>query len=88
MNSEDGFTGPVNTGNPGEFTILQLAEAVIRLTGSRSRLEYLPLPADDPKIRQPDIGLAKMKLGWEPEVELDRGLASTLDYFRAKLLSQ
>jgi len=82
MNSEAGFSGPVNTGNPGEFTIKQLAEKVIELTGSKSSLEYLPLPQDDPRQRQPDIHLAKEKLGWEPKVDLEQGLNKTIKYFK------
>jgi len=81
METEAGFTGPVNLGNPGEFTIRQLAEKVIELTGSSSRLEFKPLPSDDPLQRQPDIRLAKEKLGWTPAVQLDQGLASTIAYF-------
>jgi UDP-glucuronate decarboxylase len=81
MASEDSFAGPMNTGNPGEFTIRQLAETVIELTGSRSRLIEEPLPADDPRQRQPDISLAKEKLGWEPKVKLREGLVETINYF-------
>ncbi|MBW2329154.1 MAG: GDP-mannose 4,6-dehydratase, partial [Deltaproteobacteria bacterium] len=81
MDSEDSFTGPVNTGNPGEFTIRQLAETVIELTGSGSQLIDKPLPADDPRQRQPDITLAKEKLGWEPQVKLRDGLLKTIEYF-------
>ena len=81
METEAGFTGPVNLGNPGEFTIRQLAEKVIELTGSSSRLVFKPLPSDDPLQRQPDISLAKEKLGWSPVVQLDQGLASTIAYF-------
>jgi len=78
----DGLTGPVNIGNPGEFTIKQLAEEVIGLTGSRSKIMYQPLPSDDPRQRQPDITLAKEKLGWEPKVPLRDGLMKTIEYFR------
>ena len=85
MNSEDGFTGPVNMGNPGEFTMLQLAENVLRLTRSSSKLVFLPLPEDDPRQRLPDISLAREKLGWQPKVSLDEGLIPTIEYFR-KLL--
>jgi UDP-glucuronate decarboxylase len=85
MASPDDVTGPVNMGNPGEFTMLELAEAVIELTGSTSKLVFEPLPADDPKQRQPDITLAKEKLGWEPAVPLREGLAKTIDYFDALL---
>lgn len=86
MNSEDGFTGPVNMGNPGEFTILELAENVLRLVGGKSKLSFNPLPMDDPKQRQPNITLAKEKLGWEPKVMLEDGLKETIAYFH-KLLS-
>lgn len=86
MNSSDGVTGPVNLGNPHEFTIRQLAELVLSLTGSRSRLLHLPLPADDPTQRQPDIGLARETLGWEPKIELVEGLQKTIAYFE-RLLS-
>lgn len=85
MNSRDGFTGPVNIGNPGEFTMIELAEAVIRLTGSKSKLIFLPLPQDDPLQRQPDITLAKKELGWEPTVVLDEGLKKTIEYFKRTL---
>jgi UDP-glucuronate decarboxylase len=81
MDSPDEITGPINLGNPGEFTMLELAEAVIRLTGSKSKLIFEPLPADDPKQRQPDITLAKTKLGWEPKVALEEGLKKTIQYF-------
>ena len=77
------FTGPVNIGNPGEFTMLALAESVIRLTGSRSPITFHPLPADDPQQRQPDIALAKAKLGgWEPQIPLEEGLRRTIAYFK------
>ncbi len=81
MATEDDFTGPVNTGNPGEFTILQLAENVLELTGSKSELIFKPLPQDDPKQRCPDITLAKTKLGWEPKISLREGLVPTIAYF-------
>lgn len=81
MNSPDDVTGPINLGNPGEFTMIELAENVIKLTNSNSKLVYEPLPADDPKQRKPDITLAKEKLGWEPTVSLREGLASTIEYF-------
>jgi UDP-glucuronate decarboxylase len=84
MNCED-FTGPVNLGNPGEFTILQLAEAVIRMTGSSSKIVYEPLPSDDPLQRKPDITLAREKLDWEPKVNLEEGLERTIAYFREVL---
>lgn len=83
METEPGFTGPLNIGNPGEFTMLELAESVIRLTGSKSKLTFKPLPSDDPKQRQPNIGLAKSKLGWEPKVSLEDGLKRTIEYFRS-----
>ena len=82
MNSRDGFTGPVNVGNPGEFTIKELAEIVIRLTGSNSELIYQELPEDDPKQRKPNIELAKKELGWGPSVMLEEGLRKTIDYFK------
>jgi len=79
------FPGPVNIGNPGEFTMLQLAETVLRLAGGKSKLKYLPAPEDDPMQRQPDIRLAKEKLGWTPKVALEDGLKATLEYFRKTL---
>jgi UDP-glucuronate decarboxylase len=82
MSSDAEFTGPVNMGNPGEFTMLELAEAVIRLTGSKSRLVFKPLPTDDPRQRKPDISLVSEKLGWKPTVSLDEGLLKTIAYFR------
>ncbi len=85
MASEPEVTGPVNLGNPVEFTMLELAEAVLKLTGSRSKLVHLPLPADDPKQRRPDITLAKAKLDWEPKVPLAEGLKYTVEYFRQML---
>lgn len=81
MNSEEGITGPVNLGNPGEFTIKELAERVIELTGSSSKLIFEPLPEDDPKQRQPDISMAREELGWEPTIALDDGLRKTITYF-------
>jgi UDP-glucuronate decarboxylase len=81
MDSADDVTGPVNLGNPGEFTIRQLAEAVLRKTGSTSTLRFLPLPADDPCQRQPDITLARERLGWAPTTDLDAGLDRTIAYF-------
>jgi UDP-glucuronate decarboxylase len=85
MGTEPDFPGPVNIGNPGEFTMLELAERVLRLTGSRSKVIHRPLPPDDPRQRQPDITLAKAKLGWEPKVSLEDGLRETIDYFRKAL---
>ena len=78
----DDFTGPVNLGNPGEFTILELAKLVLKLTKSKSKIEYKPLPSDDPVQRQPDISLAKKKLGWVPKIPLEDGLRRTVAYFR------
>jgi UDP-glucuronate decarboxylase len=80
---QDSHTGPLNLGNPAEFTIQELAEKVIRLTGSRSRVRHLPLPSDDPRQRRPDISLARQVLNWEPKVELEQGLAETIAYFRS-----
>ncbi len=82
MGSSADFTGPVNIGNPGEFTMLQLAETVLRLTQSRSKLIYKPLPQDDPRQRKPDITLAQEKLGWTPKVALEDGLKETIAYFK------
>jgi UDP-glucuronate decarboxylase len=82
MNGPDDLIGPLNLGNPREQEIGALAETIIRLTGSRSRIDHFPLPEDDPKRRQPDIRTARERLGWEPEVELEEGLARTIDYFR------
>lgn len=81
MDSEPGFTGPVNIGNPVEFTIRELAEQVIALTGSKSRIEYRPLPVDDPMQRRPDITVARTKLDWQPKIELREGLKKTIAYF-------
>jgi UDP-glucuronate decarboxylase len=81
MATENDFTGPVNLGNPGEFTMNELAEKVLALTGSRSEIKYLPLPTDDPQQRRPDISLAMDKLGWKPQVSLDDGLQKTIAYF-------
>jgi UDP-glucuronate decarboxylase len=75
------MTGPINTGNPHEFTMLELAEKIIHLTKSKSKLIFMPLPQDDPKQRKPDISMAKKELGWQPEIELDEGLARTIHYF-------
>jgi UDP-glucuronate decarboxylase len=85
MDTPADFTGPVNIGNPGEFTMIELAEMVLRLTGSKSKLVRQPLPQDDPKQRQPDIGLAKSALGWEPKVSLEDGLKETIAYFKRLL---
>ncbi len=88
MESEPGFTGPVNLGNPNEFTIEELAQEVLRQTGAGSEIRYLPLPADDPKQRQPDISLAQAKLDWRPEVPLTDGLKPTIAYFSALLSAE
>jgi UDP-glucuronate decarboxylase len=83
MNSADDVTGPINIGNPGEFSMLELAELVRQKTGSRSELVFQPLPADDPKQRRPNIEKAQEKLGWEPRIKLEDGLTPTIDYFRS-----
>lgn len=85
METEDSFVGPVNIGNPGEFTIKELAELVIEMTGSRSKLVYKPLPADDPMQRKPEISLAKQMLHWEPKICLEEGLRKTIAYFEEEL---
>ncbi len=85
MESPTGFTGPVNLGNPNEFTIRQLAEKVIAMTGSKSEIVQKPLPGDDPTQRQPDISLARSKLGWGPDIQLEQGLVQTIAYFRQLL---
>jgi UDP-glucuronate decarboxylase len=82
MNSDPTFLGPVNIGNPGEFTMIELAEQVIALTNSSSTLVHRPLPSDDPRQRRPDISLASEKLGWAPEISLAEGLLPTIEYFR------
>lgn len=85
MNSRDGFTGPVNLGNPGEFTMLELADKILELTGSKSKLVYRPLPQDDPMQRKPVIDLAEKELGWKPEIMLEEGLKRTIAYFKRRL---
>jgi UDP-glucuronate decarboxylase len=85
MRLDPPFAGPMNLGNPGEFTILSLAERIIDMTGSRSKIIHKPLPSDDPTQRRPDITLARDKLGWEPKVQLKEGLARTIDYFERLL---
>jgi UDP-glucuronate decarboxylase len=85
MATPDEITGPINIGNPKEFTMIELAEAVIRLTGSKSQLVYMPLPQDDPKQRQPNIDQARSKLGWEPTLALEEGLKKTITYFKQTL---
>ncbi|MBP6429650.1 MAG: SDR family oxidoreductase [Bacteroidales bacterium] len=81
MATRDSFTGPVNTGNPYEFTILELAQKVIELTNSKSQIKFIPLPQDDPTQRKPNIDLAKKELGWEPKIQLNEGLVKTIEYF-------
>jgi UDP-glucuronate decarboxylase len=83
MASESDFTGPVNIGNPGEFSMKELAKKIIDLTGSRSAIIYHPLPSDDPRQRQPDITLAKEKLNWKPTIQLEEGLIKTIKYFKS-----
>ncbi len=85
MNSEDNVTGPINLGNPGEFTIRQLAEKVIDMTGSRSKLVFRPLPQDDPRQRKPDISKARDVLGWSPTIKLEDGLTPTISYFEQEI---
>ncbi|WP_374550509.1 UDP-glucuronic acid decarboxylase family protein [Sphingobium yanoikuyae] len=85
MNTEPDFGDPINIGNPGEFTMLELAEKVLEKIGGKSKLEFRPLPQDDPKQRQPDIAIAKSKLGWSPKVNLDDGLTETIRYFKEAL---
>jgi UDP-glucuronate decarboxylase len=85
MASPENFTGPVNIGNPNEFTIMQLAEHVIELTNSKSKIVRMPLPSDDPMQRQPNISLAKKMLDWEPKIQLHEGLIKTIDYFAATI---
>ena len=83
MDTADDFTGPVNIGNPGEFTILELAEKVISLTHSKSKIKFIPLPSDDPMQRKPDISLAQEKLNnWKPTIHLEEGLERTIEYFK------
>ncbi len=85
MRAPDEVTGPINLGSPHEITVRELAERVIRLTGSDSKLEFQPLPEDDPKRRCPDIGLAKRLLDWTPTLSLDQGLERTIAYFRTQI---
>jgi UDP-glucuronate decarboxylase len=85
MNTPDSFTGPVNLGNPDEFTIKSLAETIIKMTGSKSKIVYLSLPVDDPKQRKPDISLAIKELDWKPTISLEKGLEKTIEYFRKTL---
>ena len=86
MNAPDDFSGPVNIGNPNEFSIMELAGKVIELTGSKSKIIYQPLPEDDPLQRQPDIALAKERLGWEPKTQLEEGLKRTIEYFKESVI--
>jgi UDP-glucuronate decarboxylase len=86
MNAPDDFNGPVNIGNPNEFSILELADKVIELIGSTSKIVYRPLPKDDPLQRQPNISLAKERLGWEPKTQLEEGLERTIEYFKNHVL--
>ncbi|GAB4367185.1 MAG: SDR family oxidoreductase [Calditrichia bacterium] len=88
MMNTPGLTGPINLGNPDEFTILQLAQSIIKLTDSKSKIVFEPLPQDDPRQRQPDISLARAKLNWEPTIKLEEGLKKTIDYFREVLVNQ
>ena len=84
MNTEDDFTGPVNLGNPGEFTILELARKVVEMTGSKSEAIFKPLPHDDPRQRKPDISLAQKMLNWKPKISLDEGLGHVINYFKER----
>jgi UDP-glucuronate decarboxylase len=86
MNAPGDFIGPVNIGNPNEFSILELANKVIALTGSSSKIVYRPLPEDDPLQRRPNIDLAKKRLGWEPKTQLEEGLERTIEYFKEKIV--
>jgi UDP-glucuronate decarboxylase len=86
MNTEEDFTGPVNLGNPSEFTMVELAEKVLRLTSSKSKMVFKPLPQDDPKQRKPNIDLATKHLNWQPKIHLEEGLQETINYFRKVLL--
>lgn len=88
MNTDDSVSGPINLGNPGEFTILELAEKVISMTGTKSKIIYKPLPSDDPMQRKPDVSVAKEKLNWEPKIVLDEGLKKTIHYFDQLLKNQ
>jgi UDP-glucuronate decarboxylase len=82
MNTSDEITGPINVGNPNEFTIKQLAETILKMVGGKSKLVLKPLPQDDPKQRQPNITLARETLNWEPQVNLEKGLGETINYFK------
>lgn len=86
MNTDDSIIGPINIGNPNEFTILELAEKIIELTGSKSKIIFKPLPSDDPTQRQPNIDLAKKILNWKPKIQLEEGLIKTIDYFKTIII--
>ena len=88
MNAPDDFSGPVNLGNPNEMTVLELAKLILELTGSKSRIVFEELPQDDPKVRCPDISLAKKALRWHPQISLKAGLAKTIPYFKKALLKE
>ena len=85
MNTDNSIIGPINIGNPNEFTMLELAEKIIELIGSKSKIIFKPLPSDDPTQRQPNIDQAKKILNWKPEIQLDEGLIKTIDYFKTIL---
>ncbi|HKL67428.1 MAG TPA: hypothetical protein VJ877_06010, partial [Bacteroidales bacterium] len=85
MDTEDEFTGPVNLGSTDEITVNEMAELILELTGSASKISYRPLPQDDPMQRKPDISMAKKELGWEPGYDLKKGLEKTIDYFRERI---
>ena len=87
MQTKENIVGPINFGNPSEFKVLELAELIIKLTKSNSKLTFLPLPLDDPKQRMPNIDLAKKEVNWEPKVDLESGLIKTIDYFKKILIS-
>jgi UDP-glucuronate decarboxylase len=85
MDTKANLTGPINIGNPTEFTMVELADLVIKYTKSKSKMVFLPLPQDDPKQRKPDISLAKSELDWEPKISLEEGLQKTIDYFKSTI---
>ena len=84
MDTEPGITGPINIGNDGEFTMIELAKLIVKMTKSDSEISFMPLPADDPKMRRPDISKAKSVLDWEPKINLENGLGKTIKYFQDK----
>jgi UDP-glucuronate decarboxylase len=88
METDSTVTGPINLGNPGEFTVRELAELVVELTGSRSEIVHRPLPQDDPRQRKPDIDRAKRTLGWQPTIDLREGLVRTIEYFRETIATR